>query len=107
MNDAPSLGRCASTTFASAHTTIADDCDCRKPQARTPRRARRRQLDVDLAASFMVGDRWRDVEAGRRAGCQVVFVDRGYSGNSRMWSRMSCVPGLPEAAEWILRRETA
>lgn len=34
--------------------------------------------EIDLRASFMVGDRWSDVEAGRRAGCVTVFIDRGY-----------------------------
>ncbi len=34
---------------------------------------------VDLAQSFMVGDRWRDVGAGRAAGCFTVFIDRGYA----------------------------
>ena len=33
---------------------------------------------IDLSSSYMVGDRWRDVEAGRRAGCRTVFIDRGY-----------------------------
>ena len=34
--------------------------------------------NIDLANSFMVGDRWRDVEAGRAAGCRTVFIDYGY-----------------------------
>ena len=38
-----------------------------------------RRLGIDLGASVCVGDRWRDVEAGRRAGCTTVFVDREYS----------------------------
>jgi D-glycero-D-manno-heptose 1,7-bisphosphate phosphatase len=33
---------------------------------------------IDLSQSFMVGDRWRDVEAGRRAGCRTFFIDCGY-----------------------------
>jgi len=35
-------------------------------------------LALDLSSSFMVGDRWRDVEAGTRAGCRTLFIDRGY-----------------------------
>ena len=37
------------------------------------------ELAVDLGRSFMVGDRWRDVECGARAGCTTVFIDCGYS----------------------------
>lgn len=36
------------------------------------------RFGINLSASFMVGDRWRDVEAGRRAGCTPVFIDLGY-----------------------------
>lgn len=35
-------------------------------------------LGIDLPASWMVGDRWRDVECGRRAGVKTVFIDYGY-----------------------------
>ncbi|MEH3055236.1 MAG: HAD hydrolase-like protein [Patulibacter minatonensis] len=34
--------------------------------------------DLDLARSVAVGDRWRDVEAGRRAGVRTLFIDRGW-----------------------------
>ena len=36
-------------------------------------------LGLDLARSWMVGDRWRDVECGKRAGVRTVFIDYGYS----------------------------
>lgn len=55
-----------------------DGCDCRKPLPGMLLSAAAR-LDLDLDHSFMVGDRWRDIEAGRRAGCTTVFVDRGYT----------------------------
>jgi D-glycero-D-manno-heptose 1,7-bisphosphate phosphatase len=55
----------------------ADECDCRKPKPGLLFRAAH-DLGIDLTSSFMVGDRWRDVEAGRRAGCRTLFVDRGY-----------------------------
>ena len=35
-------------------------------------------LDLDLQSSFMVGDRWRDVDCGHAAGCCTIFIDRGY-----------------------------
>jgi D-glycero-D-manno-heptose 1,7-bisphosphate phosphatase len=53
-------------------------CTCRKPEPGAIVDAARRH-DVDLSLSFMVGDRWRDIEAGQRAGCQeCLFIDYGY-----------------------------
>jgi D-glycero-D-manno-heptose 1,7-bisphosphate phosphatase len=54
-----------------------DDCECRKPKPGLLFRAAR-DLGIDLASSFMVGDRWRDMEAGARAGCRTFFIDEGY-----------------------------
>src|ERR1700751_197512 len=48
--------------------TDADQCACRKPKPGLLLEAVRRH-NIDLKSSFMVGDRWRDVEAGRAAGC--------------------------------------
>jgi D-glycero-D-manno-heptose 1,7-bisphosphate phosphatase len=36
------------------------------------------RLGIDLSRSYMIGDRWRDVEAGRRAGCVPIFIELGY-----------------------------
>ena len=38
-----------------------------------------RELGIDLAGSWMVGDRWRDVDCGRAAGCRTIFIDGGYA----------------------------
>ena len=35
-------------------------------------------LDLDLTRSWMVGDRWRDIDSGQRAGLRTVFIDFGY-----------------------------
>ena len=80
-----------------------DDCPCRKPKPGMLIDAAERH-GLDLLTSYMVGDRWRDVEAGQRAGCTSVFLDREYS---------ETVPDRPdvtvrtvgEAAAWILARE--
>jgi D-glycero-D-manno-heptose 1,7-bisphosphate phosphatase len=54
----------------------------------------------------MVGDRWRDVEAGRRAGCATVFLDRGYE--EPRPERADLVVGqLQLAVPWILSRLTS
>jgi D-glycero-D-manno-heptose 1,7-bisphosphate phosphatase len=36
-------------------------------------------LGIDLTRSFLVGDRWRDVDCGHRAGCRTVWIDRDYA----------------------------
>ena len=78
----------------------ADECDCRKPKPGLLVRAAN-DLSIDLASSFMVGDRWRDVEAGRRAGCRTLFVDCGY-GESPSHSSDFRVGSLLEASRIIL-----
>ena len=37
-----------------------------------------RDLGLDLTRSWMVGDRWRDIDCGQRAGLRTVFIDFGY-----------------------------
>src|SRR5712672_2770789 len=79
---------------------VPDACDCRKPAPGLLLEAAR-DWDIDLAASVMVGDRWRDVESGKRAGCKTVFIDHGYS-ERRPDSPDLTVASLPEAVSWIL-----
>lgn len=62
-----------------------------------------KDLQIDLAASYMVGDRWRDVEAGRRAGCRTFFVDYGYN-EEQPRDYDFRVASLEEAAALILQR---
>jgi histidinol phosphatase-like enzyme len=38
-------------------------------------------LKIDLAKSFMIGDRWRDIDCGFNAGCQTIFVNWDYEEN--------------------------
>lgn len=52
------------------------DCDCRKPRCGLLLRAAR-DLQIDLRRSWMIGDILNDVEAGSRAGCRSILVDRG------------------------------
>lgn len=54
-----------------------DRCACRKPLPGLLFRGRD-LYGIDLSQSFMVGDRWRDVEAGQLAGCKTVWMNFGY-----------------------------
>jgi D-glycero-D-manno-heptose 1,7-bisphosphate phosphatase len=53
--------------------TDADNCSCRKPKPGMLTEAGR-QWGIDLAASYMIGDRWRDIAAGKAAGCKTILV---------------------------------
>jgi D-glycero-D-manno-heptose 1,7-bisphosphate phosphatase len=54
-----------------------DGCNCRKPLPGMLL-AGAAEFDVDLARSYMVGDRWSDIEAGIAAGSRTIFIDRAY-----------------------------
>jgi len=77
-------------------------CDCYKPKPGLLLEAAR-DLDIDLSRSVMVGDRWRDVGAGRAAGCFTVFLDRAYAEAPVERPDATC-RDLPEAARVILAR---
>jgi D-glycero-D-manno-heptose 1,7-bisphosphate phosphatase len=53
------------------------DSPDRKPAPGMLRRAAL-ELGIDLKNSFMVGDRWRDIDCGYAAGCRTIFIDWGY-----------------------------
>lgn len=54
-----------------------EPCDCRKPKPGMLRRAAA-ALQIELRESFLIGDRWRDVDCAHAAGCRAVFIDHGY-----------------------------
>jgi D-glycero-D-manno-heptose 1,7-bisphosphate phosphatase len=79
-----------------------DGCECRKPKPGMIFDAAER-LSLDLASSFTVGDRWRDVEAGRSAGTKTVLIDRGYEVG--LTTPPDHVVGdIEEASEWIIEQ---
>lgn len=75
-------------------------CDCRKPKPGMLLAAAE-AWGIDLSRSFMVGDRWRDIEAGRRAGCTTVFIDYQYD-EQRPEDVDFETDSLLSASEWIL-----
>jgi len=79
----------------------ADHCPCRKPEPGLLLEAAR-DWEIDLSASFMVGDRWNDIEAGRRAGCWTILVDYGYAERAPITPDYR-VGSLAEAVGWILQ----
>lgn len=84
------------------------DCECRKPAPGMLRRAAR-DLDLDLARSYVVGDRWHDLQAGSSDGARGVLVRTGYGRITEATpvSRVTpaaVVDNLIEAVTWILRQ---
>ncbi len=90
--------------------TSADACDCRKPKPGLLQRAAR-EHSLDLASSFVVGDRYGDIEFAQCAGASGVLVRTGYGAGELAWhSAKWPVPpdfiadDLTAAADWILRQ---
>jgi D-glycero-D-manno-heptose 1,7-bisphosphate phosphatase len=86
--------------------TCYDDDDaspCRKPNPGMLLQACESHT-IALSQSYMIGDRWSDVEAGRRANCQTVFIDYGYSEpRPEPPANYTCL-NLPSAVVWIINQ---
>ena len=80
-----------------------DNCNCRKPKPGMILEAAA-EHGIDLKRSYVVGDRWKDVAAGRAAGCLTIFVDYGYE-QSEAAQPDKVVGSLAEAAAYIIDRE--
>jgi D-glycero-D-manno-heptose 1,7-bisphosphate phosphatase len=52
-------------------------CGCRKPRPGLILRAAA-ELNIDPKRSYVIGDRWRDVDCARAAGCRAILIQRGY-----------------------------
>jgi D-glycero-D-manno-heptose 1,7-bisphosphate phosphatase len=85
------------------HTDV-DQCACRKPK---PGMLVRDSVThgVDLRRSFMVGDRWRDIDAGTAAGCRTILIDAGYDEPAPTLAPDHVCDSLAAAARWILDME--
>lgn len=81
--------------------TDAHGCECRKPKPGMLFEAAR-EWHIDLARSFLVGDRWRDVAAGKAAGCYTFFIDYEYQ-ERRPEHPDAVVVSLADAGRLILR----
>jgi D-glycero-D-manno-heptose 1,7-bisphosphate phosphatase len=78
----------------------SDSCDCRKPKPGMILDAAR-EHGIDLGKSYVVGDRWRDIEAGRSAGCLTILVDYSYEQDGPLRPTVT-VRSLVEAAAVII-----
>ena len=81
-----------------------DDCLCRKPKPGLLLQAAA-QHDINLLESYLIGDRWRDIDAGFAAGCRTVLIDYHYHERGAASQPALIVSSLSEAADWILKQE--
>lgn len=80
-----------------------DACGCRKPLPGMLLQAAA-EHGIDLSQSYMIGDRWRDIDAGAAAGCRTIWIDRGYDERAPAHMPDARVATLASAADWIVRQ---
>ena len=76
-------------------------CECRKPKPGLIFQGAKRHA-VALTKSFLVGDRWRDIDAGAAAGVKTILIDRGYAERQPLHAADARVSSLEQAITWIL-----
>ena len=86
--------------FKTCYHDSEDQCNCRKPLPGALFEAAQ-EYNIDLSKSFMVGDRWRDIEAGASAGCKTFFINYSYD-EQKPDSPDFILSSLLEASEIIL-----
>jgi D-glycero-D-manno-heptose 1,7-bisphosphate phosphatase len=79
--------------YCAHHPTVGDepyrfDCDCRKPKPGLIERAAR-EFEIDLAHSWMIGDRYSDIELARNAQVRSAFVLSGYGRGEWEYQRLA------------------
>jgi len=70
------------------------DCGCRKPKPGMIEKAKQ-EFNIDLSSSFMIGDRWKDVEFGKQLGLKTIMVLTGYGKGEYTYQR-NAWPGRPD-----------
>jgi D-glycero-D-manno-heptose 1,7-bisphosphate phosphatase len=88
------------------HPEFTGDCSCRKPKPGLLLRAAE-ELGLDCRASWMIGDKISDIQAGRAAGCRPVLVRTGYGREAEAGAPegLPVVDDLSAAAGYILRTD--
>jgi len=80
----------------------SEKCSCRKPKPGMIKTAAL-EFNIDLEKSYMIGDRWSDIRAGKAAGCFTILIDRGYREKNEEQPNVS-VSCMLEAVQNILER---
>ena len=80
------------------------ECNCRKPLPGMLFRASDK-YGVDFQQSYLIGDRWKDIEAGKTAGCKTIFLDYHYNELLRSQPDFTAT-STRKASEWIVSQNT-
>jgi len=80
----------------------ADKCDCRKPRPGLLFQAAK-LYQLDLKRSFMIGDRWKDIGAGKAAGCRTILLSTSVTEACLEPPEFMC-SSLLSASRWILKQ---
>ncbi|HXM96869.1 MAG TPA: HAD family hydrolase [Candidatus Dormibacteraeota bacterium] len=109
LEELASQGAKLDRVYYCAHV-LADNCECRKPKVGMLQQAAR-ELHLDVRRSFVVGDRYGDLELAHRAGARGVLVRTGYGEGELAWhaAKWKVQPDhiaddLQHAVDWILRQ---
>lgn len=79
-----------------------DRCHCRKPLPGLLTDAADK-YDIDLKNSIMIGDRWKDIEAGKNAGCKTILIAQEYAEQRPERAPDFIASTLTEAAQWAIQ----
>jgi D-glycero-D-manno-heptose 1,7-bisphosphate phosphatase len=82
-----------------------DGCECRKPRPGLLLEAAGRH-GIDVAGSYLIGDRWRDIEAAAAAGCAGIWIDYGYNERGPACRPAAVVESIRQAVTWIEEQES-
>lgn len=77
-----------------------DGCLCRKPLPGLILSAAQ-EWNIHLTESIMIGDRWKDIEAGQQAGCKTIWLDKNYQETKPKKQPDFTALSLMQAAQWI------
>lgn len=82
-----------------------DVCSCRKPKAGLLLDAAD-DFNIDLSKSFVIGDRWKDIEAGIRAGCKTLFIEYGYDEKQpkEFWKKAGSLMDCVKEIKWSVSK---
>ena len=80
------------------------ECECRKPLPGMLIQAADK-YGVDFQQSYLIGDRWKDIEAGKTAGCKTIFLDYHYNELLRSQPDFTAT-STRKASEWIISQNT-